>query len=110
MQGAPLEAHTDRHHHDRRQLARRRRATKTSRGTRPASTACARLQSINLPLELGGSFYFTKGFGIDLALGTDAWLPQQSCLHDDSDTRLCTETDLDCQTSFFIGGGLAFLP
>jgi tetratricopeptide (TPR) repeat protein len=67
------------------------------------------IQSINVPLELGGTFWITKGFGVNLALGLTFWLPQQECLHD-GDDRLCTEEGLESQTSFFAGGGLAFLP
>jgi tetratricopeptide (TPR) repeat protein len=67
------------------------------------------IQSINVPLELGATFWITKGFGVDLALGLTFWLPQQECLHDGED-RLCTEDGLESQTSFFVGGGVAFLP
>jgi tetratricopeptide (TPR) repeat protein len=67
------------------------------------------IQSINVPLELGATFYVTPGFGIDLGMALTFWLPQQSCLHDEKD-KLCFESGLDSQTSLFIGGGLAFLP
>ena len=67
------------------------------------------LQSINVPFELGATFYVTEGFGIDLALGLTLWLPQQDCLHDGED-RVCTEDGLETQTSFFVGGGVSFLP
>jgi tetratricopeptide (TPR) repeat protein len=67
------------------------------------------IQSINVPFELGATFYITKGFGVGLALGITLWLPQQDCLHDGED-RICVEDNLDTQTSFFVGGGLAFLP
>jgi tetratricopeptide (TPR) repeat protein len=68
------------------------------------------IQSINIPLELGATFYITSGFGIDLSMALTFWLPQQDCLHEDDKTRLCIDSDLDGQTSFFIGGGLSFLP
>jgi tetratricopeptide (TPR) repeat protein len=68
------------------------------------------IQSINIPLELGATFYITSGFGIDLTMALTFWLPQQDCLHEDDKTRLCIDSGLDGQTSFFIGGGLAFLP
>ncbi|HMI90027.1 MAG TPA: hypothetical protein VK509_01630, partial [Polyangiales bacterium] len=68
------------------------------------------IQSINIPLELGATFYITSGFGIDLSMALTFWLPQQDCLHEDDKTRLCLDSDLDGQTSFFIGGGLSFLP
>jgi hypothetical protein len=67
------------------------------------------IQSINVPFELGGSFYVTEGFGFDLTVGLTLWLPQQSCLHDGQNT-LCTSSGLKSQTSMFFGGGLTFLP
>ena len=67
------------------------------------------IQSINLPLELGATFFITQGFGIDLATALTFWLPQQECLHDGKN-KLCYDSGLKSQTSFFIGGGLAFLP
>lgn len=67
------------------------------------------VQSINVPLELGGTFFITGGFGLNLAMALTFWLPQSVCVHDESD-RLCFDSNLDTQTSFFIGGGLAFLP
>ncbi|MFI5307775.1 MAG: hypothetical protein ACHQ53_10505, partial [Polyangiales bacterium] len=67
------------------------------------------VQSINVPFELGGSFFVTEGFGFDLALALTLWLPQQSCLHDSQNT-LCTSSGLKSQTSLFFGGGLMFLP
>src|SRR6185503_19991009 len=67
------------------------------------------IQSINVPLELGATFYITEGFGIDLAMALTFWLPQQEFLHDEKD-KLCFESGLSSQTSFFIGGGLSFLP
>jgi tetratricopeptide (TPR) repeat protein len=67
------------------------------------------IQSINVPFELGGAFYITEGFGIDLTTALTLWMPQQSCLHDGTD-RLCFDSKLKSQTTFFIGGGLVFLP
>jgi tetratricopeptide (TPR) repeat protein len=67
------------------------------------------IQSINIPIELGGTFFITEGLGIDLAMALTFWLPQQSCLHDEND-RLCSDKSPNSQTSFFIGGGLSFLP
>jgi hypothetical protein len=67
------------------------------------------LQSLNLPFELGGAFYFTESFGLDLAAALTLWLPQQSCLHNGTD-RLCVESGLKSQTSLWLGGGLIFLP
>jgi hypothetical protein len=67
------------------------------------------IQSVNMPLELGGTLFVTEGMGLDLAMAFTFWFPTASCLHDGSDT-LCIEDGLDTQTSFFIGGGLSFLP
>jgi len=66
------------------------------------------VQSLNVPLELGGTFFVTAGFGIDLVMALTFWLPSQACLHDGQD-RVCTG-DLDTQTSYFLGLGLSFLP
>lgn len=65
------------------------------------------IQSVNVPLELGGTLFVTPGFGIDLAMALTFWIPGQSCLQDDQDS-VCV--DADAQTSFFIGAGLSFLP
>jgi tetratricopeptide (TPR) repeat protein len=67
------------------------------------------IQSLNVPLELGVTFYITKGFGVNLATALTFWLPQQDCLHDGTD-RLCRDDGLSSQTSFYVGAGLAFLP
>jgi hypothetical protein len=68
------------------------------------------LQTLNIPLELGGTLYFTPAFGMDLSLGLTFWVPMQDCLHEESGSRYCTSDNLDAQTSFFIGGGFTFLP
>lgn len=67
------------------------------------------VQSLNLPFELGGAFYITESFGIDLSLALTLWMPQQSCLHDGTD-RLCVDSKLKNQTSLFFGGGIVLLP
>jgi hypothetical protein len=67
------------------------------------------LQTLNVPFELGGAFYITPSFGVDLLLGLTLWLPQQSCLHNGQD-RLCIDSGLKSQTSLYMGGGLVFLP
>lgn len=67
------------------------------------------VQSLNFPIELGGTLFLTEGMGLNLVLGLTFWFPTASCLHDDKDS-LCTESGLDTQTSFFIGTGLSFLP
>jgi tetratricopeptide (TPR) repeat protein len=67
------------------------------------------VQSINVPFELGSSFFITEGFGFDLAMALTLWLPQQSCLHD-GQNRLCSSGGLKSQTSLFIGAGITLLP
>ena len=67
------------------------------------------IQSINVPIDLGVTFYVTESIGIDLAAALTFWLPQQSCDHDNED-RICTEDGLKSQTSLFFGAGIAFLP
>lgn len=67
------------------------------------------LQSLNIPFELGGTFFVTDSVGFDLGVGLTLWLPQQSCLHNGSD-RLCTGSGLKTQTSLFMGGGVTLLP
>jgi tetratricopeptide (TPR) repeat protein len=68
------------------------------------------LQTLNVPIELGATFYFTPAFGMDLSLGMTFWIPQQECLHDGQDSRFCRSSGIDTKTSFFIGGGFSFLP
>jgi tetratricopeptide (TPR) repeat protein len=67
------------------------------------------IQSVNVPIELGATFWITEGFGLNLAGALTFWLPTQDCLHDGSD-RLCYDSELDSQTSLTVMGGLAFLP
>jgi tetratricopeptide (TPR) repeat protein len=66
------------------------------------------VQSLNVPFELGGTFYVTEAVGFDLAAALTLWLPQQSCLHENPN-RQCTSANLKSQTTLFIGGGVSFL-
>jgi tetratricopeptide (TPR) repeat protein len=68
------------------------------------------LQTLNIPVELGATLFLTPAFGLDLSLGLTFWVPIQECLHDSEDSRFCSTEGLDMQTSFFIGGGVHFLP
>jgi hypothetical protein len=67
------------------------------------------LQTVNVPIELGATFFITKGMGIDLAMALTFWMPTQLCYHDDK-SRFCSDQGLKTTKSFFIGGGLSFLP
>jgi tetratricopeptide (TPR) repeat protein len=69
----------------------------------------ATLQTINLPLQLGATFFITRGVGIDLSLAFTFWFPIQLCYHDGKDSY-CVDKGLDGMHSLFIGGGLQFLP
>jgi hypothetical protein len=64
---------------------------------------------MNVPLDLGVTFWMTRGVGLDLSLAFTFWLPQQLCYHDGKD-NYCVDKDLDVRKSFFIGGGFQFLP
>jgi hypothetical protein len=66
-------------------------------------------QSINVPIELGATFFLTRGVGIDLNVAFTFWIPRQLCFHDSND-RFCVTDGLKLQKSLFIGGGLSFLP
>jgi tetratricopeptide (TPR) repeat protein len=68
------------------------------------------LQTLNIPVEIGATLFLTPAVGLDLSLGLTFWVPIQDCLHDNKDNRYCATEGLDMQTSFFIGGGLSFLP
>lgn len=68
------------------------------------------LQTINIPIELGATLYFTPAFGMDLSMGLTFWIPQQDCLHDGTDARYCKTSGIDTKTSFFVGAGFSFLP
>ena len=81
----------------------------TTRAAWPASTTCTRFRASTSRSSSARAFYITEGFGIDLTMALTLWLPQQACLHDGQD-RLCFDSKLDSQTTFFIGGGLVFLP
>ncbi|MDD9941402.1 MAG: PEGA domain-containing protein [Myxococcales bacterium] len=67
------------------------------------------LQSVNIPLEIGGAFYVTEGIAVELTLALTFWLPTQACIHGSED-RVCYNDDLDTLKTFYVGGGLSFLP
>jgi tetratricopeptide (TPR) repeat protein len=66
-------------------------------------------QSVNVPLELGATFYVTRGVGVSLSTAFTFWIPTQLCYHDGSD-RYCVSSGLKTQHSLFVGAGLSFLP
>jgi tetratricopeptide (TPR) repeat protein len=66
-------------------------------------------QSINVPIELGATFYITRGVGVSLSTAFTFWIPTQLCYHDGSD-RYCVSSGLKTQHSLFVGAGLSFLP
>jgi hypothetical protein len=66
-------------------------------------------QSVNVPIELGATFYITRGVGVSLDLAFTFWIPTQLCYHDSSD-RYCVSDGLKTQHSLFMGAGVSFLP
>jgi hypothetical protein len=69
----------------------------------------ATLQTFTVPIELGATFYVTRGVGIDLSLEFTFWVPKQLCYHDGND-KYCTSQGLSTRHSLFIGAGVSFLP
>jgi hypothetical protein len=66
-------------------------------------------QSINVPLELGATYYISRGVGISLDLAFTFWIPRQLCYHD-SDDHYCISDGLKSNYSLFAGAGVSFLP
>jgi hypothetical protein len=66
-------------------------------------------QSMNIPLEIGATWYVTRGVGIALNAAFTFWLPQQLCYHNAGD-HYCIDEGLKTEHSFFIGAGASFLP
>lgn len=67
------------------------------------------LQTINVPLDLGLTWYITEKFGLTANLQYTFWFPTQQCFHDSSD-KICYEDNLKTMTSFYMGLGFAILP
>lgn len=74
-------------------------------GVRHAAT----IQSYNIPIELGVSFFVTEGLALELASALTFWVPTQACYLEESD-RVCYDSKLKTQTSLYFGAGLTFLP
>jgi hypothetical protein len=66
-------------------------------------------QSVNIPIELGATYYLTRGDGESLHTAFQFWIPTQLCYHDGSD-RYCVSHGLKTQHSLFVGAGVSFLP
>jgi hypothetical protein len=66
-------------------------------------------QSVNVPIDLGVTWYLTPGVGIMLHSSFEIWLPKQLCYHASGD-RYCLSDGLDTQYSLFVGAGVSFLP
>jgi hypothetical protein len=66
-------------------------------------------QSVNIPIELGATYYVTRGVGVTLHSAFQFWIPTQLCYHDGAD-RYCRDNGLKTQHSLFIGAGVSFLP
>lgn len=68
-------------------------------------------QTYNISLDLGASLYLTERFAVELQSALTFWVPVQECFFiDASGDRLCFDSDLEGQTSFYLGLGVAFLP
>lgn len=67
------------------------------------------VQTYNVPLEIGGAFYITKGMAVELTAAFSFWIPTQKCYWDASD-HVCFSDQLDTLKSIYIGAGLSFLP
>ena len=66
-------------------------------------------QSVNIPIELGATYYLTRGVGVSLRTAFTFWIPTQLCYHDGND-RYCGTSDLKTQHSLYVGAGVSFLP
>lgn len=68
------------------------------------------LQSYNIPLELGVSFYLTPGMALSLSSALTFYRPVQQCYFTElSGDHVCYDSDLRAQTSLYIGFGLSLL-
>jgi tetratricopeptide (TPR) repeat protein len=66
-------------------------------------------QSVNIPFELGATYYLTRGVGVSLRTAFAFWIPTQLCYHDGGD-RYCVTSGLKTQHSLYVGAGVSFLP
>jgi hypothetical protein len=66
-------------------------------------------QSVNIPIELGATYFLTRGVGVSLHTAFSFWIPTQLCYHDGSD-RYCVTSGLKTQHSLYVGAGVSFLP
>jgi hypothetical protein len=66
-------------------------------------------QSINVPLELGATYFVSRGVGVSLDLAFTFWIPRQLCYHDSND-HYCVSDGLKSNYSLFAGAGVSFLP
>ena len=67
------------------------------------------LQTINVPIDLGFTWYFTETFGLTANAQLMWWIPMQECFHDASD-KVCYDDKLDTMMSFYAGVGFGMLP
>jgi hypothetical protein len=66
-------------------------------------------QSVNIPIELGATYYLTRGVGVSLHASFAFWIPTQLCYHDGGD-RYCKTSGIKTQHSLYFGAGVSFLP
>lgn len=67
------------------------------------------IQSVNVPIEIGGAFYLTSTLALEVTAALNFWVQTQECYWDAND-RTCFEDNLDTLKSFYLGAGLSFLP
>lgn len=67
------------------------------------------IQSVNIPIEVGGAFYLTSSLAVEVTAALNFWLQSQQCYWDAND-RVCFEDGLETLKSFYLGAGLSFLP
>ena len=75
----------------------------------PSKFSFGTRQSVNVPLEIGATFFLTRGVGVGLNAAFTFWIPTQLCYHDSGD-RYCVSKGLRTEKSLFVGAGVYFLP
>jgi len=67
------------------------------------------LRSMTLPIDLGLTWYVTRGVGLTLNAGLTFWFPMELC-YSAGGSQHCTSKGLDSQRGLFVGAGLSLLP
>ena len=67
------------------------------------------LHSMTVPLDLGVTWYITRGVGLSANAGLTFWFPLELC-YSAGGSQHCSGKGLDSQTGLFLGAGLSILP